>query len=168
MKAPYWFADRFQQIRSRCYRKSNPDYHRYGKRGITCKFLDANEMWAYMSALPNCSRDLTIDRINNDKNYEEGNLRWATWSQQCYNQQRNDTPVNRDVKYLQSEGVNPQTARKNLGVGMSVEEVLKRHKERVVRKSELDRIVGLTGYSTQEANTYIRLRTELERNGHAY
>jgi len=32
---------------------------------------------------------LTIDRIENDKGYEPGNVRWATWTEQHRNQSNN-------------------------------------------------------------------------------
>jgi hypothetical protein len=31
---------------------------------------------------------LTLDRINGDKNYEPGNVRWATWKQQLENRSK--------------------------------------------------------------------------------
>jgi hypothetical protein len=63
-------------IHHRVNNKNNSEYHRYGGRGIKC-FLtndEIKELWfrdkAFEMKIP------TIDRINNDGNYELGNCRF--------------------------------------------------------------------------------------------
>lgn len=68
----------------RCHGK-NP-HPRYGGRGI--KVCD--EWRASFSAFVQhigvrSSRELSVDRINNDGNYEPGNVHWASSSDQAYN-----------------------------------------------------------------------------------
>ncbi len=83
---------RWQGMKQRCFNKSNNKYKDYGGRGITVYNLWINNFqmyYDYMSALPKFDKalddGLTIDRINNDKNYEPGNLRWATIQEQNLN-----------------------------------------------------------------------------------
>lgn len=73
---------------SRCEDPTNPQYRNYGGRGISVvgkmrEFLGFMEV---MGTKP--SADLSIDRINNDGNYEEGNVRWATRRQQGINRRK--------------------------------------------------------------------------------
>ena len=71
---------------SRCATKNPSFYKNYGGRGITvCKrwrdsFADFLED---MGRKP--SPELSLDRINNDGNYEPGNCRWATDKEQANN-----------------------------------------------------------------------------------
>ena len=51
-----------------------------------CGFPAFEEFLA--EAGPRPKPELTIDRIDNDKHYEKGNVRWATWSQQASNKRK--------------------------------------------------------------------------------
>ena len=70
-------------IKQRCYNPKTKSYKRYGGRGINLsqEFHDYLEFEKYVKSLENYEfrkeKDLSLDRINNDGNYERGNLRWA-------------------------------------------------------------------------------------------
>lgn len=72
----------------RCTNPNNPAWRLYGGRGITvcARWRDFPAFLADMGERPN---GLTLDRIDNDRGYEPGNCRWATWSEQRSNQRRN-------------------------------------------------------------------------------
>lgn len=74
-------------IKYRCYNKKSKDFPHYGGRGIqVCEewrndFIAFRE-WALSHGY---EKDLTIDRINVDGNYEPSNCRWATVAEQNRN-----------------------------------------------------------------------------------
>jgi hypothetical protein len=73
---------------SRCTNPFNADWARYGGRGITvCRRWQRFE--DFLADMGSCPDRLTLDRINNDGNYEPGNCRWATWEQQVLNRRSN-------------------------------------------------------------------------------
>ena len=78
-------------MKQRCYNPKTKNYYRYGGRGIfvcdewrtnTQAFIDWSMSQGYAD-------DLTIDRIDNDSNYEPGNCRWATQKEQQHNRSTN-------------------------------------------------------------------------------
>ena len=77
-------------MKQRCYNDKNPKYKDYGSRGIVvCQEWLDDFMNFYNWAIDNNYRDdLTLDRIDNDGNYEPSNCRWATAKQQARNTRR--------------------------------------------------------------------------------
>lgn len=89
-------------MKNRCYVVSNPSFANYGGRGVkVCdRWLEAFEN--FLSDLgPKPSPRHSLDRIDNNGDYEPGNCRWATRSEQQFNR-RNARSLN---------GKSPSTAR---------------------------------------------------------
>ena len=78
----------WMNMRHRCMRPAHPEYPRYGGRGISVceRWADFETFLTDMGEKPN---GLSIDRINNDGNYEPSNCRWSTQHEQ--NENRRDT-----------------------------------------------------------------------------
>jgi hypothetical protein len=77
----------------RCYKLDDPGYHNYGARGIAVapEWHDVAAFVRYLDDhLGPCPANHTLDRIDNDGNYEPGNIRWATRAVQ--NQNRRKAP----------------------------------------------------------------------------
>ena len=74
----------WQAMRERCKNPRHHAYANYGGRGITvCERWESFENFlADMGPRP---EGLTLDRIDNEGNYEPGNCRWATRLQQRHN-----------------------------------------------------------------------------------
>ena len=74
-------------MRKRCQNKATNGYPRYGGRGIiVCERWQRFEN--FLADMGERPPDRTLDRINNDGNYEPGNCRWATLEEQNLNRPR--------------------------------------------------------------------------------
>lgn len=81
---------RWQAIKRRCYSHSDSGYADYGGRGITvCQsWLDSYENFLADMGLPP-TKDHQIDRVNNHGNYEPGNCRWVSRTENSRNRRNN-------------------------------------------------------------------------------
>lgn len=79
----------FYSMQQRCGNPNHPSYPLYGGRGIRVCQLWLDDRRAFILYCRNILGDrpdgYSIDRINNDGDYEPGNVRWASPSQQAAN-----------------------------------------------------------------------------------
>ena len=80
----------YSAIKTRCYNSSHPTFKWYGARGIKMHESWIHDYQAFQDwILANLGQrpdGLTLDRRDNDGDYAPGNLRWATKSEQSFNQ----------------------------------------------------------------------------------
>lgn len=76
------------KIKERCFNINDKSYSNYGAKGITMQedwVDDFVKFRDYIGRPPDDGKKYSIDRIDNSKGYEEGNIRWATTHQQARN-----------------------------------------------------------------------------------
>jgi hypothetical protein len=117
-------------MKNRCSVPTLKNYHRYGGRGIRVCDRWEDSFEAFLSDMgPRPSPNHSLDRINNDGNYEPSNCRWATAKQQSSNTirtvrvqfQGEELPLNEAC--LRS-GISRRTVRSRLQKGWSLERAL--------------------------------------------
>lgn len=80
-------ASMLHGAKSRCTNSLAAAYKNYGGRGIEFGFASVREgvRWVMAYLGPRPSEQHSLDRIDNNRGYEPGNLRWATRAEQARN-----------------------------------------------------------------------------------
>lgn len=120
----------WRAMRQRCQNAANPVYEHYGGRGI--RVCDEWQGFAAFSdwAMTNGYRaGLTIERIDNDGNYEPSNCTWIPQSQQSNNTRRNRILTFRGktmnlAEWADRLGINPATLGGRISRGWGIEATL--------------------------------------------
>ena len=91
----------YKDAKQRCGNPGDAAYENYGGRGIKFLFNSFKEFWEEME--DSYSPGLTLDRKENNGNYEPGNVRWATWTEQANNKRTSVTYTYGDTTKSQKE-----------------------------------------------------------------
>lgn len=120
----------WQSIKQRCRNPNDPYFALYGGRGIEMCDRWFHSFELFLEDMGPRPSDCTIDRIDNDGNYEPANCRWATRKEQGNNRRTNRfIEFNGEVKtvsqWAEQLGVKPGCLRARLGeLNWSVEKAL--------------------------------------------
>ena len=115
--------------KKRCENPKSAGFKNYGGRGVEFKFISLAVGVAHLITLPIRTKGQTLDRIDNNGHYEEGNLRWADRTTQRLNQ-REIRRDNKRVTRLHADrpDVSRETIRRWIGNVWSDERILTNRK----------------------------------------
>lgn len=75
----------YHDAKNRCTNINHARYHDWGGRGIGFFFTS---FWEFLEEIGPAPEGHSLDRIDNNKGYEKGNVRWSTRSEQQLNRRR--------------------------------------------------------------------------------
>ncbi len=119
-------------LKKRCHNPANLDYKYYGGRGIkVCEKWD-NSFVAYFKDTGRRPKGFWLDRLNNSKGYEPGNVAWRTPTQQQRNRRNNrlwlidgkKMTLGEAVEKFGVAGLTLKTARQRICYGWNIKTAL--------------------------------------------
>lgn len=127
---PHTMYTIYNNMKQRCYNPNSRAYRRYGERGIIICDEWLNDFTQFLKDMgPRPSIKHSIERINNDSNYEPKNCKWATPDEQGKNMHINKYYTYNNQKKIISEwvkisGIKNSTFRMRLKYGWSIEKII--------------------------------------------
>jgi len=120
------------RMKQRCNNPQTPNYKNYGGRGIkVCKDWEVFEnFYRDVSAMPNFNKTgYSLDRIDNNGDYEPTNCRWATTKEQANNRRTNrlitiDGETHTVKQWCEIRGLKSRTVYYRLNKGWNEKEAL--------------------------------------------
>lgn len=153
---------RYTSMKNRCYNKNNPAYKNYGGRGIkVCdRWLGADGFKHFLEDMvPRPSKEHSLDRTDNNKDYSPENCRWATVEEQGNNRRSTkmitfNGETLSEAQWAKKIGVNKGTLHGRLKRGIPVEQALTMRTQE--KKGELYQLAQQ--YGVDKLRTYKRLK----------
>lgn len=121
--------ERWASMKQRCNNPKHKMYSYYGGRGITVCESWNESFEAFLSDMGEAPPGMSLDRMDNDGNYEPGNCRWATATTQIRNRSNCHYLTARGETLLLSDwaakvGVRKGTIANRIRYGWSDEEAI--------------------------------------------
>jgi len=134
-------------MKQRCRNPNHPEYPRYGGRGITVCDRWADSFESFLADMGDRPEGFTLDRVDNEGNYEPENCEWALQNVQNRNYSRNNwLTYNGETlcitDWAKRIGVNHQTLRNRLKRGWTLDEALGTPRLDVGRDEATGRLTG--------------------------
>ena len=131
-KNPHPLYATYQAMKERCRNKNNPLYHRYGGRGISVcsRWLEHKTGFKnFLSDMGDKPSGFTLERINNNGNYEPTNCKWASRKEQQRNQNNTRKVMIEGIEYIAAElsdisGLKTDAIVQRALLGLSYQEVI--------------------------------------------
>ena len=121
----------YSMMKQRCYNTNSQNFKYYGGKGVSvCDEWRNNSQAFYDWAMTHGYKDgLTLDRIDNDGNYEPQNCRWVTPKQQGRNRSNNvfyefNGETKTGSQWCEEYGVSYTTFKDRLERGWTIEQAL--------------------------------------------
>lgn len=113
----------------RCTNPNNKKFYRYGGRGIMICQRWRESFQAFLQDMGEPPAGHSLDRINNDGNYEPGNCRWAPTETQARNRSNNRLLMFKGktqtiIEWAKELGIARNTIQTRLRLGWKIERVL--------------------------------------------
>ena len=126
----------YNGMRLRCYNEDNVNYKYYGGKGVTIcdEWLLSFENFFDWAINNGYNENLTIDRINSEKEYSPDNCKWSTKKEQAYNRSMSvKLTLNGRTMYMtewaEELGIDKKTLSWRYRNGWSDEEILSNKKD---------------------------------------
>ena len=132
----------YSMMKQRCYNTNSQNFKYYGGKGVSvCDEWRNNSQAFYDWAMTHGYKDgLTLDRIDNDGNYEPSNCRWVTMKEQDNHRSNNVILTLNGESHTIPEwseilGIKQHVIRNRINRGCSVENTLMRKVRNYVYKN---------------------------------
>lgn len=122
----------WKNIIQRCNNPKDQAYSNYGARGIKiCERWNDSFINFYTDLGPRPTVEHSVDRIDNNGNYEIGNCKWSTTEEQCNNKRNNHIVTYKGKDYTianlaKEHGLNDSIVRDRLRLGWTVEDAVEK------------------------------------------
>lgn len=111
----------WQNMITRCENPRDHHYKNYGARGISVCSLWRHDFWSFINDMGPRPDGCSLDRLNNDGDYEPNNCRWALPSEQARNKQ--------SARYVEIDGKRVHVAELSAQTGIDPKTLYSRNKK---------------------------------------
>ena len=132
-------------MKQRCYNEKSINYKYYGGRGIRIcdEWLESFDNFYQWAIVNGYNNELTIDRIDSNKDYSPDNCKWSTKKEQAYNRSMSvELTLNGRTMYMtewaEELNIDKKTLSWRYRNGWSDEEILTRPRDFKERKLSLN------------------------------